>query len=180
MKLKGSQILANLRSSLQVDIGRHLYAVLADYAGLEAFEKNELFQFRKADGTALPVPINLSQALLERIGDSDLRNLVQQEGRFPIGVKRKLGLEFDALLANLLAQDHFVILKNLELLFAFELELETVRARANNQNHILMLLPAEKRGDHVVLFSEADQRFHRQLPFQLIADNHLWELENAQ
>ncbi|MCX6083331.1 MAG: hypothetical protein NTW32_27710, partial [Chloroflexi bacterium] len=85
----------------------------------------------------------------------------------------------DSLLANLLTQDHFVILKNLELLFAFELELETVRARANNQNHILMMLPGEKRGDHIVLFSEAEQRFHRQLPFQLIADNHLWELDNA-
>jgi hypothetical protein len=179
MKLKGSQILTNLRANLQVEIGRHLYAVLANYEQIEAFEKNELTQARKTDGTPLPSPINLSLELLDRIGDSDLRELVKQEGKFPIGVKRKLGLEFDALLANLLSNEHFIILKNLELLFAFDLELETVRARANNQNHILLLLPGEKRGDHVVLFSEAEQRFHRQLPFQLIADNHLWELDHA-
>lgn len=179
MKFKGSQIVTNLREGLQVEIGRHLYAVLGSYEQLSSFEKNELAQARKTDGSVLPPPTNLSRALLDRIGDSDLRNLVKQEGKYPIGLKRKLGLEFDALLAALLVQDHFVILKNLELLFAFELELETVRARANNHNHILLLLPGEKRGDHVVLFAEAEQRFHRQLPFQLIADNHLWELDHA-
>ena len=29
----------------------------------------------------------------------------------------------------------------------------------------VVLLPGEKRGDHVFLFTEAEQRFHRQLPF---------------
>jgi hypothetical protein len=179
MKLKGMQIITNLRESLQVEIGRHLYAVLAGYASLEAFENNELAQARKIDGTSMPKACNLSRSLLDRIGDSDLRDLVKQEGKYPIGVKRRLANELDALLANLLNQDHFLILKNLELLFAFGLELETLRARANNQNHILLLLPGEKRGDHVILFSEAEGRFHRQLPFQLIADNHLWELDHA-
>ena len=179
MRLKGSQIISNLREGLQVDIGRHLYAVIGSYEQLNSFEKNELAQARKADGSTLPTPTNLSRSLLDRIGDGDLRNLVKQEGKYPIALKRKLGLEFDALLAAMLAQDHFVILKNLELLFAFELELDTVRARANNQNHILLLLPGEIRGDHAILFAEAEQRFHRQLPFQLIADNHLWELDHA-
>ncbi|MEI7848480.1 MAG: hypothetical protein WCK35_21950 [Chloroflexota bacterium] len=179
MKLKGTQVISNLKAGLQMEIGRHLYAVVGSYEQLSAFEKNDLSLARKENGTVMPIPVNLSRALLERIGDSDLRELVKQEGKLPKGVKRKLGLEFDSLLANLLNQDHLVILKNLELLFAFELELETVRARANNQNHILMMLPGEKRGDHVVLFSEAEQRFHRQLPLQLIADNHLWELDNA-
>jgi len=179
MKLKGMQIITNLRESLQVEIGRHLYAVLASYGQLEAFEKNELAQARRIDGTALPEAINLSRSLLDRIGDSDSRDLVKQEGKYPIGVKRRLGNELDALLAGLLSQEHFIVLKNLELLFAFDLELETLRARANNQNHILLLLPGEKRGDHVTLFSEAEGRFHRQLPFQLIAENHLWELDHA-
>jgi hypothetical protein len=179
MKLKGSQIITNLRENLQVEIGRHLYAVLAGYAQLDAFERNELAQARKVDGASMPNAINLSHSLLDRMGDSDLRSLVKQEGKYPIGVKRKLDHEFDALLANLLIQDRFVILKNLELLFAFDLELETIRARATNQSHILLLLPGEKRGDHIFLFTEAEQRFHRQLPFQLIADNHLWELDHA-
>jgi hypothetical protein len=179
MKLKGMQIITNLRENLQVEIGRHLYAVLAVYAQLEAFERNELSQARKIDGISMPKAINLSRSLLDRIGDSDLRDLVKQEGKYPIGVKRKLDNEFDALLAGLLSQERFVILKNLELIFAFDLELETVRARATNQSHILLLLPGERRGDHIFLFTEAEQRFHRQLPFQLIADNHLWELDHA-
>jgi hypothetical protein len=179
MKLKGSQIITNLRENLQVEIGRHLYAVLAGYAALEAFEKNELAQARKMDGDNLPKAVNLSRSLLDRIGDSDLRGLVKQEGIYPTAIKRKLDHEFDALLADLLCQEHFVILKNLELLFAFELELETIRARATNQSHILLLLPGEKSGDHIFLFTEAEERFHRQLPFQLVADNHLWELEHA-
>ena len=179
MKLKGMQIITNLQKNLQVGIGRHLYAILAGYHHLDAFEKNELAQAQKQDGTSMPQGVNLSRALLERIGDSDLRELVKQEGKFPIGVKQKLGHEFDACLADLLNQQHFVILKNLELIFALDLEMETLRARANNQNHILLLLPGEKRGDHVFLFTEAEQRFHRQLPFQLIADNHLWELDHA-
>jgi hypothetical protein len=179
MKLNGSQITTNLRENLQIEIGRHLYAVLAGYAQLEAFERNELAQARKMDGESMPKVINLSRSLLDRIGDNDLRDLVKQEGKYPTGVKRKLDHEFDALLANLLSQEHFVILKNLELLFAFALELETIRARANNQSHILLLLPGEKRGDQIFLFTEAERRFHRQLPFQLIAENHLWELEHA-
>ena len=179
MKLKGMQIITNLRENLQIEIGRHLYAVLSGYAQLEAFERNELMQAQKTDGTSMPKAINLSRALLDRIGDSDLRDLVKQEGKYPFGVKRKLGHEFDALLADLLSQERFVILKNLELLFAFDLELETVRARATNQSHILLLLPGKISGDHIFLFTEAEQRFHRQLPFQLIADNHLWELDHA-
>src|SRR5262245_40646387 len=149
MKLKGSQIITCLRENLQVEVGRHLYAVLGGYKQLAEFEKNELSQARRLDSSPLPKPINLSRALLDRIGDSDLRDLVKQEAKYPMGMKRKLALEFEKLLATLLQQDHFVILKDLELLFAFELELQTVRARANNQNHILLLLPGEKRGDHI-------------------------------
>lgn len=179
MKLKPSQIVTTLRENLQVDIGRHLYAVLASYAQLDAFERQDLAQARKSDGTPMPKSINISRSLLDRIGDSDLRDLVKQESIFPTSVQQRLGRAFDALLADLLYQDHFVILKNPELLFAFDLELETIRARANNQNHILLLLPGEQRGEHVFLFTEADSRFHRQLPFQLIADNHLWEFDHA-
>ncbi len=179
MKLSGSDIIIRLRQNLQVNVGRHLYAVLGDYQALSTFEKNDLVPARRADGTNLPQPTNLNRTLLDCIGDDELRTMVSEEGKYPISVKRKLGIEFDNLLAHILGQEHFVILRNLELLFAFELEMEIVRARATNENHILLLLPGEVRGDHVVLFTEADQRFQRQLPFQLIAENHLWELDNA-
>ena len=67
-------------------------------------------------------------------------------------------------------------LKNLELLFAYDLELNCLRIRATNQKHILVLLPGEKVGDRITLFHEAPSTNHRTLPTNLVPENHLWEL----
>ena len=185
MKLSGPQITTILRENLQIDSGRHLYGVLGTYAQLAAFENDILSQINLLSQepgnatTARHQVVNLNFALMDRIGDEDLRDLVRSEGKRPQTIQRRLNLTFDSLLANLLEKDHFIILKQIELLFAYDLDLQTIRARASNQNHILLLLPGEKRGDHVALFTEANSRFHRELPYQLIADNHLWELDNA-
>ncbi|MDD5368130.1 MAG: hypothetical protein PHQ40_03515 [Anaerolineaceae bacterium] len=178
-KFSGPQTTHLLRENLQRDIGRHLYAVLASYEQLSAFEESDLSQVKLPDGTPFPAPVNLNQALLNRLGDDDLKALVKNESKRPQAIQRRLSLEFDALLAGQLEPCHFLAIKQIELLFAFDLPLETFRARAANQNHILLLLPGEKRGDHVLLFSQADPRFHRTLPEQLITDNHLWELDHA-
>lgn len=187
MKLSGPQISTILKENLQIDSGRHLYGVLGSYAQLAAFEHDILSQINLLSQEPGPGDaaitrcqvVNLNFALMDRIGDKDLRDLVRSEGKRPQTIQRQLNLTFDSLLASLLAKDRFIILKQIELLFAYNLDLQTIRARASNQNHILLLLPGEKRGDHVALFTEANSRFHRELPYQLIADNHLWELENA-
>lgn len=187
MKLTGPQITTTLRENLQIDSGRHLYGVLGTYSQLATFEKDILSQVnllpQELDHINKDQPghsvVNLNFALMDRIGDDDLRDLVRSEGKRPQTIQRRLNLTFDSLLANLLEENHFIIIKQIELLFAYDLDLQTIRARASNQNHILLLLPGEKRGDHVALFTEANSRFHRELPYQLIAENHLWELENA-
>ncbi len=200
MKSSGPEITTNLRENLQVGSGRHLYAVLGTYAQLDAFENEILAQVslfpqeedpqshqgaqspQRAQGAektaAYPrhQAVNLNLAMMERIGDDDLRDLVSKEGTRRQTIQKRLGNTFNALLEDLLAKDHFLILKQIELLFAYDLDLQVIRAKASNQNHILLLLPGEKRGDHVALFTEASARFHRELPYQLIADNHLWEL----
>ena len=61
----------------------------------------------------------------------------------------------------------FLALKNLELLFAYDLELNCLRIRATNQKHILILLPGERVGDRITLFHEAPQKYHRTLPTNL-------------
>ena len=179
MKYSGPQITNLLRENLQVDIGRHLYAVLGTYAQLAAFEKIDLPQVYLTDNQPFPPAVNLNRALLDRLGDEDAKELARNEGKRPKAVQKRLSVEFDALLASLLSQCRYLAVKQIEMLFAFELPLETFRARAVNQNHILLLLPGEKRGNHVLLFSEADSQFHRILPDQLITDNHIWELDNA-
>ncbi len=179
MKLSGPQITTELRNRLQNPMGRHLYAVLGSYAQLEVFENDTLSQMALPDGRKCPPAVNLNRAIMDRLGDDDLLALARGEARRPLAVQRRLNHEFDALLASLLENDHFIVLKQVELLFAYRLDLQTIRARATNQNHILLLLPGEKRGDHVTLFAEASPDFHREIPGQLIADNQLWELENA-
>lgn len=179
MGLTGPQIISLLRENRKVEIGRHLYGVLGVYEHLARFEREHLCH-AGPDGALANTAVNVNQALLSRIGDDDLRELVRSEARRPQTIKRRLHQEFDALLAGLLKENPFLVLKQIELLFAYDLELEVIRARATNQNHILLLLPGEKRGEHVTLFAEASSRFHRILPYQLIADNHLWELENGE
>jgi hypothetical protein len=179
MKLSGPQIATQLRQNLQVNIGRHLYAVLGSYACLETFEKETLCQIPLPGSQLFPPAVNLNRALLNRIGDADLRELVRSEGKRPQMIQKRLNDEFDGLLAECLQKSPFLALKQIELLFAYKLDLQTVRARASNNNHIVLLLPGEKRGDHVSLFVEASPRFQRELPYQLIADNHLWELDDV-
>jgi hypothetical protein len=178
VKLGGPQIISRLREKLQFDVGRHLYCVLGTYGQLKRFEHTDLAQARDNQDCHFPSPINLNRDLLKRIGDDDLRQLVDAEAKRPHAVTYRLNQEFDGLLDDLLQQTNLVILKQLELLFAYNLDLSVLRTRASNQSHVLLLIPAERRGEHVVVFHQAPSRFQRSMPPNLIATNHLWELTN--
>jgi hypothetical protein len=178
MKITGPQVISEIREKLQFGVGRHLYGALGGYAQLADFEETALAHAQDPQGRPFPEPVNLNRELLARIGDEDLRKLIQAEARRPQAIQRRLGQELDALLASLLEQHPFLILKQLELLFAYGLDLSVFRTRATNQNHILLLLPGARHGDHIALFHEAGSRFQRTLPPNLIADNHLWELKD--
>jgi len=179
MKLTGPQVIGELRDKLPVGIGRHLYAVLGTYAQLAHFERDHVAQARDPEGRPFPAPLNVNREMLARIGDEELRRLVHDEPRRPQTVQRRLNRELQELLNDQLRASCFLILKQLELLFAYELDLTPFRTRASNDSHILLLLPGERRSDHITIFHEADARFQRTMPENLIADNHLWELTNA-
>ncbi len=74
--------------------------------------------------------------------------------------------------------DHspLVTLKQVELIFAYDLELNCLRIRAVNQKHILLMLPGKSSGSRITLFHEASPACHRTLPANLVPENHLWEL----
>lgn len=179
MPLSGPEITTQLRQKLQFPVGRHLYGVLGSYAALARFEAQVLPQALQADGRPFPAAVDLNRHLLDDISDGALRDLVKQEGKRPQAIQRRLNEQLDHLLAQLLADSDFIILKQIELLFAYQLDLSRFRTRAANQSHILLLLPGERRGDHVTLFHEAGPEFHRTLTPNIIADNHLWELADA-
>lgn len=179
MKTAGPQVISELREKLQFNVGRHLYGVLGTYAQLGEFEQAHLTHARDPHGERFPQLVNVNRELLARISDDVLRELVRDEARRPLAVQRRLGQELSALLKQLLQSTDFLILKQLELTFAYDLDLSVFRTHATNENHILLLLPGERRGEHVALFHEADPGFHRSIPPNLIADNHLWELRDG-
>lgn len=176
MRLSDHEINSMLRERLQMPRGRHLYAILGGYEALGRYERVSLSQALGADGQPLRPPINLNRALLRRIPDDDLKELVQNEAKRPQSVKQRLVEEFDRLLVEELDGSPFLALKQVELVFAYDLELNCLRTRAVNGKHILLLLPGQQSGSRITLFHEANPAWHRTLPAGLVPDNHLWEL----
>jgi hypothetical protein len=176
MKLSGHEINSHLRQKLEMPTGRHLYVVLGTYERLERYERVDFGEARSPKGQRLGEPVNFNHILLERINDEELKGLVQTEASRTESVKDRLAKELDALVAEKLNGGSFLALKNLEILFAYDLELHCLRIGATNQKHILVLLPGEKVGDRITLFHEAPSNNHRTLPTNLVPENHLWEL----
>jgi hypothetical protein len=139
MKLSGHEINSQLRQKLEMPTGRHLYVVLGTYERLERYEKVDFREARSPTGQKLAEPVNVNHLLLERIPDDELKRLVQTEASRTESVKDRLSKELDALVASKLNGGSFIALKNLEILFAYDLELNSLRIRAANQKHILLL-----------------------------------------
>ena len=176
MKLSGHEINSQLRQKLEMPTGRHLYVVLGTYERLERYEKVDFRETRSPSNQLLGAPLNVNRNLLDRINDEELKRLVQTEASRTESVKDRLAKELDAIVAEKLNAATFLALKNLEIVFAYDLELNCLRIRAVNQKHILVMLPGEQTGDRITLFHEAEPNNHRTLPTNLVPENHLWEL----
>jgi len=176
MKFSGHEINSQLRQKLEMPTGRHLYVILGTYERLERYEKIAFREARSPGGQRLGDPVNVNHQLLDRINDDELKRLVQTEASRTESVKDRLSKELDALVAEKLNGGSFLALKNLEILFAYDLELNCLRIRATNQKHIVVLLPGEKVGDRITLFHEAPQNNNRTFPPNLVPRNPLWEL----
>lgn len=175
--LTGPQIITELRRQLQNQSGRHLYVVLGTYAQLDYFEKLDLASALTVAGQALPQPVNFNRELLDHIEDEALRRMARDESRRPQAVESQLNQAFEQLLRDYFSNDAFLILKHCELMFTYQLDLSRLRTYAANQNHILLLLPGRLISNQMALFHEADPRFQRQFPGQLVTENNAWELK---
>ena len=144
MKLSGHEINSQLRQKLEMPTGRHLYLVLGTFDRLVRYENVDFREARSPSGQHLGDAINVNHGLLDRIKDDELKRLVQTEASRTESVKDRLAKELDSLVAGKLNIGLFLALKNLEFLFAYDLELNCLRIRATNQKHILILLPGEK------------------------------------
>jgi hypothetical protein len=175
--LTGPQVITELRKQLQNYSGRHLYVALGTYEQLDTFCNHDLAPALRMDGRAFPKPLNFNRTLLDRIEDESLRRMVRDESRRPQAVESQLNQAFEQLLRDCFAAESFLILKQSELLFAYNLDLSKLRTYAANQNHLLLLLPGRLVSNQIILFHEADGRFQQQFPGQLVTENNVWEIK---
>jgi hypothetical protein len=175
--LSDHEVNSHLRDKLQNVRGRHLCAVLGTYEALAKYERTAFPELRGPGGKPLAPPINVNRTLLDRIPDAESKSLVANEARRPEFVRARLYQGFDQLLADELGRTPVVTLKHLELLFAYDLELNTLRTRAVNEKYILLLLPGQRAGDRITLFHEALPEWHKTLPRELLPEDHLFELK---
>lgn len=158
---------------------RHLYLVLGSAAALTQFEKDLAFA-KNADREPLQAPLSVNQELMKRLPDAELDNLVQGEAKYPSAVSHRLTDAFKSVVSGALISHSIVVLKDFELIFAFDIDLAELRLQAANGKHIVLLIPGHFSGDRIVLFHEADDRFQRGLPTNLVMDSHIWEIGHAE
>ena len=174
-----TDIIEALRAKLAVPSGRHLYGVLGTYVSLEHFAK-KLQQAKTLDGQNFPAPLSVTRGILQSIPDKEFLQLVQDEAKRPEPTTAHVAQAFEKFLRRTLTGKGLVVLAQLELLFAYNLELNLLRTMAADQDRVLLLLPGKREAGRIIMFHETSSRESPQasytLPSNLIADNNLWEL----
>ena len=174
--MKTTEVIENLRSKLSVSSGRHLYGVLGSYPALMTFVK-KLRQAKTTDGKRFPKPLSVNRGILEEIPDEEFRHLVENEAKRPEPTAAHVAKAFEKFLRSQLRGKGLIVLSNLEMLFAYHLELNLLRTMAADDDHILLLLPGRRGSGRIIMFPELDESSYT-LPTNLIASDHLWELKD--
>ena len=170
-----AEVIDELRSRLATPFGRHLYAVIGTYPALDRFAQS-LCTASTLDGRPFPSPISVNREILETIPDDEFRALVKTEARRPLPTTRHVTQAFTRFLRSRLHGGGLIVLARMELLFTYKVELSPLREHATDLDRILLLLPGRRVGGRVMLFVE-DESTGVSLPTNLIAENHLWQLE---
>ena len=173
--MKDTDIIETLRTKLNVPGGRHLYGVLGTYPALEAFA-DQLRQARTTDGQRFPAPLSVNRGILEAIPDDEFRQLVEDEAKRPEPTAAHVGRAFELFLRSKLRGKGLIVLANLEMLFAYHLELNLLRTMAADADRVLLLLPGKREGGRIIMFPDLEEGSYT-LPTNLIAEDHLWELK---
>jgi hypothetical protein len=172
--MRDTDIIEALQSRLAVQTGRHLFGVIGTYAELEAFA-GKLHQAKTPAGKRFPKPASVNRGILDAIPDEEFRELVANEAKRPEPTAAHVGRAFESFLRSSLRGKGLVVLAELELVFAYNLELSLLRSLAADDDQVLLLLPGKRAQGRVVMFAEVSLGEYA-LPSNLIADNHLWEL----
>lgn len=172
--MKDTDIIEDLRGKLAMVGGRHLYGVLSSYPAIDHFARR-LQQAKTVDGQPFPAPISANRGILDAIPDGQFRELAGNEAKRPQSAAAEVGRAFEAFVRLRLRQDGLIVLAHLEMVFAYGIELSSLRTLSTDQQRIILLLPGYKEGGRIVMFPQAGTGSYV-LPTNLIAENHLWQL----
>lgn len=173
--VKDTDIVEALRSRLSNPGGRHLYGILGSYPALDTFAK-KLRQVKTPDGRRFPKPLSVNRGILEAIPDDEFHKLVADEAKRPEPTAAHVARAFESFLRSKLGGKGLVVLANLEILFAYDLELNLLRVLAADDDRIVLLLPGKRELGKTLMFPDVVEGSYT-LPSNLIAENHLWQLD---
>lgn len=163
-----------LLDALRVPVGRHLYAIVGSYSALRAVETT-LGKMKLTDGTPFPSAVSVTDAVLATFSDEEMHRIVHEEARRPEPTRASVQQAFNRIVREQGRALPVLVMKDLELLFAYETDFQPLRALATDATRIVLLLPGRRSGERVRVYPDADQGKHF-LPKGLIADNHLFEV----
>lgn len=172
--MNAAEIIESLRIKLAMPGGRHLYGVLGTYELLQVFA-DSLSQSKNFDGMPFSTPLNVNLAILRAMPDEEFKKLVTNEARRPEPTAAYVAKAFDSIIRKEIQDQKLLILSELEMLFAYHLELNLLRTLAADEQRILLLLPGKRHGGKIVMFPGLSEESYI-LPTNLLADNHMWEL----
>jgi hypothetical protein len=172
--MKSTEIIEAIRQKLTVSSGRHLYGVLGPYKQLDEFAK-KLHQAKTTEGILFPKPVNVNRGILNAIPDDEFKQLAENEARRPEPTAAHVSRAFEKFLRQNLSEKSILVLSNLEMLFAYHIELNLLRTMAADEDRVLLLLPGRRSRGRIIMFHEMDEGDYT-LPTNLIAENHLWEI----
>jgi len=172
--MKSADIIQALQTKLSVPSGRHLYGVLGSYAALDRFAK-DLRQAKDPDGKQFPKPVSVNAGILKEFPDDEFRHLVENEAKRPEPTAGNVHEAFERFLRSILQRKGLVVLSNLELLFAYRVDMGLLRALPTDENRVLLLLPGKRSSGDVVMYPELENA-STTLTTNLLANDRLWEL----
>ena len=173
--MRDTEIIEQFRRELGNPIGRHLYAVFGSYSALGRF-RQALGQVPGPDGTPFMQPLSVTRGILDSIPDEEFRQLAEREPILPNAAAQRVKRAFEEILRAAVENRDIVVLSELEMVFAYGIDIALLRALATDKKRILLLLPGRRRGDRVVLYPDVEGCDHT-LPSTLVSENHLWELD---
>ncbi len=172
--MKDTEIIEAIIRKLNIPGGRHLYGVLGTYQNLTSFEK-KLQQAKTQDGKKFPKSLSVNKGILDTIPDEEFRQLVENEAKRPEPTAAHVAKAFETFLRLKLQGKGLIVLSNMEMLFAYHLELNLLRTMATDDNRVLLLLPGHRSSGTIIIYPDSGEGSYT-LPTNLIAQDHLWEL----